>query len=214
MEQTLLKTSTTKELEIIATAKQQIEMLAVACKNFVITDDASLEKGKELVKEARRIEQFIEEKRKEATKPLLDKKKQIDEFAKSLTNELNNAVKSLRAQMQKYEEEKERRRLEELRRLVEERRRKEEELRQAQLSQDETQVEKLQELAKIEEKTSQLSEKSSSLRMIWTFEVVDINQVPREYLVLDETAVRRAIQSGVREIPGLRIFQKPSLVIK
>lgn len=50
--------------------------------------------------------------------------------------------------------------------------------------------------------------------MVWTFEVVDINAVPREYLVLDETAVRRAIQAGIREIPGLKIYQKPLLYIR
>lgn len=211
--ETIQKTNT-NGLELIATAKVQIDALAKACQNIIITDDDSLEKGKELAKEARRIEQFIEEKRKEVTKPLLDRKKQIDDFAKTLTADLNNAVKSLRQQIQKYEEEKERRRLEELRRLEEERRRQEEELRKAQEQNDVSQIEKLQKLSEIEQQSSQLSEKSSSLRMIWTFELVDINAVPREYLVLDETAVRRAIQSGVREIPGLKIFQKPSLYLK
>jgi hypothetical protein len=201
-------------LELIASAKQQIDALAMACKNIVINNDESLERGKVLAKEARKIEQFIEEKRKEATKPLLDKKKQIDDFAKHLTNELNNAVKPLRAQIQKYEEEKERQRLEELRRIEEDRRRQEEALRVAQQQGDVEQITKIQEISELEAKAAELSEKSSSLRMIWTFEVENINLVPKEYMLLDETAVRRAIQAGVREIPGLRIFQKPSLVIK
>ncbi|MFN3327783.1 MAG: hypothetical protein ACK40U_02865, partial [Fervidobacterium pennivorans] len=201
-------------LKLIASAKVQIDALAKACQTLTVVDDYSLEKGKELAKEAKRIENFIEEKRKEATKPLLERKKQIDDFAKMLTANLNNAVKSLRQQIQKYEEEKERRRIEELRRLEEERRRKEEELLQAQKQNDVSQFEKIQELQQFEQKVSQLSEKSSSLRMVWTFEVVDINAVPREYLVLDETAVRRAIQAGIREIPGLKIYQKPLLYIR
>ncbi len=204
----------TNGLEIIASAKQQIDALAIACKNIIIYDDETLERGKTLAKEARKIEQFIEEKRKEVTKPLLDRKKQIDDFAKQLTNELNNAVKPLRSQIQKYEEEKERRRLEELRRIEEERRRQEEELRVAQAKGDTAQIAKIQEISELEAKEAELSEKSSSLRMVWTFEIVNIELVPREYLVLDETAVRRAIQSGEREIPGLRIYQKPSLVLK
>lgn len=201
-------------LEVIATAKKQIDALAQACKNFVVHNDETLERGKKLVKEAKQIETFIEEKRKEVTKPLLDRKKQIDDFAKSLTNELNNAVKSLRSQIQKYEEEKERRRLEELRRIEEERRRQEEELRRAQTQNDADQITKIQQLAEIEQKAAALSEKSSSLRMIWTFEIEDFSKIPLEYLELNETKVRQAIQAGVRSIPGLRIFQKSTLVIK
>lgn len=210
----IIQKTNTNELELIATAKVQIDALAKACQNLIINDDSSFEKGKNLAKEARRIESFIEEKRKEVTKPLLDRKKQIDDFAKTLTADLNNAVKSLRQQIQKYEEEKERRRLEELCRIEEERRRKEEELLRAQELNDASQIEKLQDLRQLEQKATQLSEKSSNLRMVWTFEVENINIVPREYLVLDETAVRRAIQNGVREIPGLKIFQKQQLYIK
>ena len=49
----------------------------------------------------------------------------------------------------------------------------------------------------------------------WTFEVVDLDQVPREYMSLDVEVVREAItKDGVREIPGLRICQAESLRIK
>lgn len=51
---------------------------------------------------------------------------------------------------------------------------------------------------------------SVSLKKRWTFTVEDLNQVPREWLVLDEVAVRRAITRAddpVREIRGIRIYQ-------
>lgn len=48
----------------------------------------------------------------------------------------------------------------------------------------------------------------------WTFEVTDISQIPREYLVVDETAIRDAINQGVRTIPGVNIFQKEGLSIR
>jgi len=48
----------------------------------------------------------------------------------------------------------------------------------------------------------------------WTFDVEDISKVPIEYLVVDSAAVRESIIDGVREISGLRIYQKESLSIR
>jgi hypothetical protein len=49
----------------------------------------------------------------------------------------------------------------------------------------------------------------------WSFEVVDLDQVPREYLSLDVAVVRQAItRDGVRKIPGLRIFQAEALRVR
>lgn len=40
----------------------------------------------------------------------------------------------------------------------------------------------------------------------WTFRVVDKTQVPHEFLVVSDNAVRRAIAEGARNIPGLEIY--------
>ena len=55
---------------------------------------------------------------------------------------------------------------------------------------------------------------TSSVRMIWDFNVVDLSKVPVEYLTINTTAVREAIRNGSREIAGLEIFQKPVVAIK
>ncbi len=49
----------------------------------------------------------------------------------------------------------------------------------------------------------------------WSFDVVDLNEVPRDYLAVNAEAVRTAIgKAGVRDIPGLRIFQSESLRVR
>ena len=48
----------------------------------------------------------------------------------------------------------------------------------------------------------------------WTFEVVDINKVPAEFLVVDTSEVNNAISDGVRTIKGLKIYQKETLVVR
>jgi hypothetical protein len=49
----------------------------------------------------------------------------------------------------------------------------------------------------------------------WTFEVIDLDQVPREYMSLDVDVVRDAIvRDGVRDIPGLRVYQSETLRVR
>ncbi len=49
----------------------------------------------------------------------------------------------------------------------------------------------------------------------WNFDIVDLNEVPRCYLILNTDKVRTAvIKEGIREIPGLNIFQTESLRVR
>jgi hypothetical protein len=53
------------------------------------------------------------------------------------------------------------------------------------------------------------------VRKSWTFEVVDLDAVPRDYMSLDVDVVREAInKDAVRDIPGLRIYQAESLHVR
>jgi FtsZ-interacting cell division protein YlmF len=48
----------------------------------------------------------------------------------------------------------------------------------------------------------------------WRFEVVDPTQIPLGYLKLDDDAINAAIADGVREIPGLEIFEEHQFQIR
>jgi hypothetical protein len=53
------------------------------------------------------------------------------------------------------------------------------------------------------------------VRKTWTFEVVDLDAVPRDYMSLDVDVVREAItKDAVRQIPGLRIYQSETLHVR
>ena len=49
---------------------------------------------------------------------------------------------------------------------------------------------------------------TEGVRNVWNYEVQNLANVPREYLMLDEKKVRQAIRSGERTISGLMIFQQ------
>jgi len=55
---------------------------------------------------------------------------------------------------------------------------------------------------------------SSSTRMVWTFEVVSMEKVPRKYLMLDTHCIKKAIDAGIRSIEGLRIYEKPQVSVR
>lgn len=50
-------------------------------------------------------------------------------------------------------------------------------------------------------------------RKVWKFEIEDMGAVPMEYFTLDESKLRRAVQSGARQIPGVRIFAEETLSV-
>lgn len=50
--------------------------------------------------------------------------------------------------------------------------------------------------------------KPKGVHMKWTFNIVDPNQVPNGYWIIDEGAIKADIANGVREIPGVRIYEE------
>lgn len=58
---------------------------------------------------------------------------------------------------------------------------------------------------------------TASLRDFWRFEIRDFEAIPREWLVIDEAAVNRAIRradSPIRQLPGLRIYNDPQVAAR
>lgn len=222
--------TTPNGMQIFESVKEHIKSIATKCSDFVIHDLTSLGDAKTLAKDAKKIENLIEDKRKELTQPLLTEQRNIKAFADSLVSELNSSVKGLRQQILDFEMEQERIRREEQARLEKERREKEEELRrqaeelqkklaeETKIEQNEvSQLEKeIAELDRIKEQAKEVATPiSKNIRMVWDFEITNPNLIPREYLVVDEKAIRTSIiNNGTREIPGVRIFQKEQLNLR
>lgn len=54
----------------------------------------------------------------------------------------------------------------------------------------------------------------ASLHERWAFDVTDPGAVPRQYMRVDEVAVRVAIRAGVRAIDGIRIYRDSRVVVR
>jgi hypothetical protein len=84
----------------------------------------------------------------------------------------------------------------------------------AKLAQDDRQAEQVRQESEFKRQLAQASHSTDGVRMVWSFEVENISTVPRDYLMLDEQKVRNAIRAGIREIPGIKIFQKQQTVYR
>lgn len=65
-----------------------------------------------------------------------------------------------------------------------------------------------------QEKTVQSDLGAISAKKVWEFEVIDESKVPNEFKIVNEKAIRAAVKAGVRNIPGVKIYQTETLAVK
>lgn len=56
--------------------------------------------------------------------------------------------------------------------------------------------------------------KPKGVQMKWTFDIIDPNQVPNGYWIIDEASIRTDIANGVRQIPGVRIYEEAVTIFR
>jgi predicted phage tail protein len=66
------------------------------------------------------------------------------------------------------------------------------------------------------EKEVKITDGSASMytRTDWKYDIMDHNEIPREFLTIDEKKVKASIKAGVRNIPGLKIYSAETAVLK
>ena len=144
----------------------------------------------------------MEKERKEFTDPLLKEQKRIKAEYDVYVVPLDKLVTEIKARMSVW--------------IEAEQKRKDEEqyLLEQKAMQDNPDTSELIVDIVNDIKRQEGEEGTSTASRPWTFEVVNLVEVPRELMVLDEKAVKELIKSGKRVIPGLRIFQETKIVLR
>lgn len=151
-----------------------------------------IDEARELqIKEAKDIEQagFTLTKLKEA-------KAMIDDYRKSMTEPLNKSLKSINTFFKQFSEP-----LELVDREIRAR------VQQFKLEFDASPPDEPKDFA---ERGLILKNRVSGVKLkkVWKYEVTDKSKVPLELMVVDGVAVNKLIRDGVRDVPGIRIFQE------
>lgn len=211
--------------------------IAIAVKpvlSMVVADEATLNEATLAGKNVKHFAKLVEEKRKELVKPLNDEVKRINDYAKKIAAPLEQAETHIKKELRSYEiEVMARKRAEEQARLEKERKEREEALETERKAREENLAflkefgadendivrEEIIAEASTEREEAELKkdvrsmEKSiaatrvSNTRKVWKHEVTDASLVPREFLIVDESAIRKAVVAGAREIAGVRIYE-------
>lgn len=163
----------------------------------------------------------LDEERKELTRPLDEVKAKIMDKYRPAIDALNTAYKLFDKGLSEYLAIQEQIREEQQRKLEAEAEKKRQEAEaKAQEWADKGNEKKSEEwfdkadnvIAPVVPETPKVE--GITTRKDWDFEIVDINQVPRDFCIPDEKAIRAYVKAtkGTRQIAGIKIFEKTIIV--
>ncbi len=150
----------------------------------------------------------IEEKRKSFTAPLNQSLKEINKTFKDVVAPINEAKQGLTSRLMAWRKQ-EQARIDAEREKVrkeEERRRK---IQEAHAAKGHNVKEGITPVAK---PVPFAVNDTTKTRLTWTYDIEDEAKVPREYLEVNRPSITVAVRSGVRDIQGVKIYQKETAV--
>ena len=226
------------EMVVFDNLKADVQLFVEPCKEIVVSNQDQSDDALSTAKKVKEFIKKVESTRVEMVSPLNEEVKRINAYAKQISAPLLEAETHIKKQLLSWELKLEAIRKEEAAKLEAARVAAEAEARQKLIEQQEeaatmamfmdqkeiarnaivAEAEASREIvdinknAAIEMKTI-ASSKVAGVTRRWTFEVSDVSQVPREFLMVDEVAVRKAMNAGAREIPGIQIFQQAGISI-
>lgn len=188
-----------KLTEMFSKAEQAIDSMIEQAEKHAITDSDTQSKAIEMGTQAKQLFNRLEKKRKEIKEPFLKYGQQLDGMVKPLKDKLAGIQTGLKIKIKKHLDEEER--------LAAEKEKKRLELEAAlnpQKSPDELVPETPAPVIQSKQKTSS---GSMATKKVWKFEIEDVNKVPARYLMVNESAIKAAIDNGARDIPGVKIYK-------
>lgn len=235
-----MEVGTTTDLAQFDRIRADIRVFAEPCLKTQVTDRDSSEAAMDMVKQAASFRKRIEERRTEIVRPINAQAAKVNDYAKTILSEIEPAEKHLRAQLGQYELQQRKLREEEHARLQAERVAREADARakaEAEKaaapafkslfkSKNDVAREKVVAEVVVDREIAQINEDAAAAakavdagrvkgsRSVWKFEVTDSSKVPRELCVVDEKAIRAAVNGGAREIPGVRIYEDVQITVR
>lgn len=192
---------------------QQVELQTrdiISTANAVtVASDNDVARAAIILKDLATAKKAVESKRQEVVKPINDHVKWLNDQFRAITEPIDTADKTIRGKVSAY-------RAEQAEAARIEQQRLDQIAAQEQAALD-AEAERKQVDAPVVVAPVVAAQPKSignmTTRKTWKFTITDPNAVPREYTVINETAIRQAIGRGVREIPGVNIYQEETIVV-
>lgn len=218
----------------LAELSEQSEALASRAQSFDVTRDADLEDGVSLIRDIKATHAAIESLRKRLTGPIDHAKKTLQaifkprlETLEKLRDQVDAKILAYQRRVREENEARARAQQQAFAAMT-----FEEAMAAADACEDPEQARAIR--AAAIDRQKQLCEMPAfappaptasglSVSHRWTYEVIDIRALaaavgagtlPSEFIELNAAAIRKAIEAGFRDIPGLRVFQAEHTVVR
>lgn len=199
----------TKELSIV---KGQVSKAILAADSLIVRSEIQYREAGELLKKIKTVGKLIKQKKESITKPISEALKNVRSMFAPLEDNYELAEKTVSDKIIFYQDQVEAKRHEEELKAQKELEEAQKKLAQGKIT--EKQAEKIE--AKVEkklEKAPEVIKKTDDFhtRVNKKVRIVDESLIPREYLMVDEVKVRRAVLGGV-DVPGAELYEEKTLV--
>lgn len=186
-------------------AKENVEFLEVV-KGYTIQSDEEYADAAELLKVVKHKHKVLDDERTVSVKPLNDEVKEINAWFKPALDRLKQCETELKRIMGAYLLAK----AQEQQRLLAEASKAAQE---ALVTESDPQANVM---ALVQQATAAQAPKVSgvSVSKVWKWELVDPSQVPSEYWSIDPSKVDAALKQGVRDIPGIRVYEDARVIAR
>lgn len=195
------------KLDMVSMA-ERLENQEKTATGLVVINDGDVGKVTDLALIIRTGVDMLDEKRKMLKDPFLQAGKIIDSIMKPLVDRGEAIIKHLRTKVELFKA----RQIEEQRRAEEAARKKAEEA--ARKAEAKGKTAPVYVPPPPVPTTVQSKQGAAQTKMVWTFEIVEPEKIPMEYWEVNEARIKSAIDAGLRDIPGVRIFQKPQIAFR
>ena len=202
----------------VAALAPERESLLARVSNLRILDQNGYTEAAGWLKSIKGFLKSIEDARTRITKPINDSLREVNAQAKEAAAPFLESEAKIKRAMIAYSDEQDRLQREEQRRLNEaaekERLRLQEIADRAAAKGQTNKAEQFEERAQAVTapvvQTQAPKVAGVSIPKVWTFEITDEDVIPREYLVVDESRIRRVVTAlkGDTKIPGVRVLEQ------
>lgn len=195
--------------------KRRISEMQQQADALEIRDDSGEKQAVDAAAQAKKLVNALEDQRKSVIADPDKFVRSVNSFVRTFRQPLDNVVNTLRLKIGtfQYEKELERRKIQ---KAMEEEARKLQEKLDAEAKEAGIELPPVMPVPapRPDSITRTEAGASASIRTQWTGEIIEPGKVPREYCSPDQSKISQAVKAGVRQIPGVKIFEKPITVLR
>lgn len=199
-----------KELEVY---KPKLAKLEKQAKDLKVVDPETFQAAIDGAGTAKGLIKVIEGRKAEITTPYREFVNKVNNAAKFFTDPLKRVAQEFSRKSGDYQYQQDLARKKQEKLIAEEAAKLQKKL-DAQAKKDGVEAPVVAEVKpqKVENVIHTAGGHSQHLRKQWVGEIEDPEKIPHEYCVPDQKLINQAVKMGVREIPGVKIYEKVSAV--